>query len=113
MSWIARWTFEDFFGKFVSLLVTSHIDEKMHVIDAVDNAGTVAIGDGAEDVAGALYVVFAAHHHAEIGFVDGLFLKGLDGLSIALDTKIALSDGFPSLFKNPPGIFPTAYNFSS
>ena len=39
--------------------------------------------------------------------------KGLIGLSINLDVNIAFSEGFPSLFKNPPGILPTEYNFSS
>ena len=39
--------------------------------------------------------------------------NGLNGRSIALDVKIAFSAGFPSLFVNPPGIFPTEYNFSS
>ena len=39
--------------------------------------------------------------------------KGLIGLSISLEVSIAFSEGFPSLFKNPPGILPTEYNFSS
>ena len=34
--------------------------------------------------------------------------KGLKGLSIILDINISLSLGLPSLFKNPPGIFPPA-----
>ena len=46
-------------------------------------------------------------------FLKSFGNSGLKGLSIALDVKIALSLGFPSLFKNPPGIFPTEYNFSS
>ena len=46
-------------------------------------------------------------------FLKSFGNNGRNGLSIALDVKIALSVGFPSLFKNPPGIFPTAYNFSS
>ena len=46
-------------------------------------------------------------------FLKSFGNSGLNGLSIALDVKIALSLGFPSLFKNPPGIFPTEYNFSS
>ena len=46
-------------------------------------------------------------------FLKSLGNNGLIGLSIALDVNIALSAGFPSLFINPPGIFPTAYNFSS
>ncbi len=45
-------------------------------------------------------------------FLKSFGNNGLIGLSIALDVKIAFSDGFPSLFVNPPGIFPTAYNFS-
>lgn len=39
--------------------------------------------------------------------------SGLKLLSIALPFKIAPSVGFPSLFINPPGIFPTEYNLSS
>ena len=39
--------------------------------------------------------------------------KGLKGLSIALPFSIAFSEGFPSLFINPPGILPTEYNLSS
>ena len=46
-------------------------------------------------------------------FLKSFGNNGRNGLSIALDVKIALSVGFPSLFRNPPGIFPTAYNFSS
>ena len=46
-------------------------------------------------------------------FLKSLGNNGLNGLSIALDVKIALSAGFPSLFRKLPGIFPTAYNFSS
>ena len=38
--------------------------------------------------------------------------SGLRGLSIRRETKIALSLGLPSLFLNPPGIFPTEYIFS-
>ena len=45
-------------------------------------------------------------------FLKSFGNKGLKGLSIALAVKIALSAGFPSLFVNPPGIFPTAYNLS-
>ena len=56
--------------------------------------------------------------HNTVATITTSFLKsfgnnGLSGLSIALDVKIALSLGFPSLFKNPPGIFPTEYSFSS
>ena len=39
--------------------------------------------------------------------------RGLIGLSINLDVKVAFSEALPSLFKNPPGILPTEYNFSS
>ena len=39
--------------------------------------------------------------------------KGLIGLSISLDTRIALSLALPSLFLKPPGILPTEYIFSS
>ena len=46
-------------------------------------------------------------------FLKSFGNNGLNGLSIALDVKIALSLGFPSLFKKPPGIFPTEYSFSS
>ena len=46
-------------------------------------------------------------------FLKSFGNNGLIGLSIALDTKIALSAAFPSLLVNPPGIFPTAYIFSS
>ena len=46
-------------------------------------------------------------------FLKSFGNKGLIGLSIALDVKIALSAGFPSLFWKLPGIFPTAYSFSS
>ena len=46
-------------------------------------------------------------------FLKSFGNNGLNGLSIALDVKIALSAGFPSLFRKLPGIFPTAYNFSS
>ena len=46
-------------------------------------------------------------------FLKSFGNNGLNGLSIALAVSIALSVGFPSLFKNPPGIFPTEYNFSS
>ncbi len=46
-------------------------------------------------------------------FLKSFGKSGLIGLSIALDTSIALSAAFPSLLVNPPGIFPTAYIFSS
>ena len=46
-------------------------------------------------------------------FLKSFGNSGLSGLSIALDVNIALSLGFPSLFWNDPGIFPTAYSFSS
>ena len=46
-------------------------------------------------------------------FLKSFGNSGLSGLSIALDVSIALSAGFPSLFWNDPGIFPTAYSFSS
>ena len=46
-------------------------------------------------------------------FLKSFGNSGLNGLSIALDVSIALSAGFPSLFWNDPGIFPTEYNFSS
>ena len=46
-------------------------------------------------------------------FLKSFGNNGLNGLSIALDVNIALSVGFPSLFVKLPGIFPTAYNFSS
>ena len=46
-------------------------------------------------------------------FLKSFGNSGLNGLSIALDTNIALSAGFPSLFKKLPGILPTAYSFSS
>ena len=39
--------------------------------------------------------------------------NGLIGRSIILAVKVPCSLGRPSLFKNPPGIFPTEYNFSS
>ena len=39
--------------------------------------------------------------------------SGLIGLSMSLEFKIAFSDGLPSLFIKPPGIFPAAYIFSS
>ena len=56
--------------------------------------------------------------HKTVATTTTSFLKsfgnnGLRGLSIALETNIALSLGFPSLFWNEPGIFPTEYNFSS
>ena len=56
--------------------------------------------------------------HRTVATTTTSFLKsfgnsGLNGLSIALDTNIDLSLGFPSLFVNEPGIFPTAYIFSS
>ena len=38
--------------------------------------------------------------------------NGLIGLSIILAASVAASLGLPSLFMNPPGIFPTEYNFS-
>ena len=40
-------------------------------------------------------------------FLKSFGNKGLIGLSITLDVSIALSEGFPSLLVNPPGIFPT------
>ena len=46
-------------------------------------------------------------------FLKSFGNNGRKGLSIALDVNIALSAGFPSLFIKLPGIFPTAYNFSS
>ena len=46
-------------------------------------------------------------------FLKSFGNSGLSGLSIALDVNIALSVGFPSLFVNEPGIFPTEYSFSS
>src|SRR5699024_3690402 len=46
-------------------------------------------------------------------FLKSFGNNGLNGLSIALDTNIALSLGFPSLFVYEPGIFPTEYIFSS
>ena len=39
--------------------------------------------------------------------------RGLRGLSINLAESVAFSLGLPSLLINPPGIFPTAYIFSS
>ena len=39
--------------------------------------------------------------------------RGLIGLSISLETRIALSLALPSLFLKPPGILPTEYIFSS
>ena len=39
--------------------------------------------------------------------------SGLSGLSISLETRVALSLGRPSLLMYPPGILPTAYIFSS
>ena len=49
----------------------------------------------------------------QTSFLKSFGNNGRSGLSIALDVKIALSEGFPSLFVKLPGIFPTAYNFSS
>ena len=46
-------------------------------------------------------------------FLKSFGNNGRSGLSIALLVNIALSVGFPSLFWKLPGIFPTAYNFSS
>ena len=46
-------------------------------------------------------------------FLNPFGNKGLIGLSINLDVSIAFSEGLPSLFKKPPGILPTEYNFSS
>ena len=34
-------------------------------------------------------------------------------MSITRDVRTAFSDALPSLLLNPPGIFPTEYNFSS
>ena len=45
-------------------------------------------------------------------FLKSFGNNGLIGLSIALDVKIAFSEGFPSLFWKLPGIFPTAYCLS-
>ena len=39
--------------------------------------------------------------------------SGRMGLSITLLVSIAFSEGLPSRRRNPPGIFPTAYIFSS
>ena len=39
--------------------------------------------------------------------------KGRIGRSIKRAVKVACSDGRPSRLKNPPGILPTEYNFSS
>ena len=39
--------------------------------------------------------------------------SGRSGLSIRRELRIAFSLGLPSLFINPPGIFPAAYIFSS
>ena len=49
----------------------------------------------------------------QVSFLKSFGNNGLNGLSIALEVKIALSAGFPSLLVNPPGIFPTEYSFSS
>ena len=38
--------------------------------------------------------------------------NGLIGRSIILAARVAASLGLPSLFINPPGIFPTEYSFS-
>ena len=46
-------------------------------------------------------------------FLNPFGNNGLIGLSISLDVNIAFSEGLPSLFKNPPGIFPTEYSLSS
>jgi len=46
-------------------------------------------------------------------FLNPFGNNGLIGLSISLDVSVAFSDALPSLFKNPPGILPTEYNFSS
>jgi ribonuclease J len=48
--------------------------------------------------------------------IDTSFLRSLGNLgriclSITLAVNTALSEGFPSLFINPPGIFPTEYSF--
>ncbi len=48
-----------------------------------------------------------------ISFLKPLGNRGLMGLSINLAVKVASSVGLPSLFINPPGIFPTAYCLSS
>ena len=39
--------------------------------------------------------------------------RGRIGLSIRRAANVASVPGLPSLLKNPPGIFPTAYIFSS
>ena len=49
----------------------------------------------------------------QVSFLKSFGNNGLNGLSIALEVKIALSVGFPSLLVKLPGILPTAYSFSS
>ena len=49
----------------------------------------------------------------ETSFLISLGKRGLIGRSTHLDVRIALSDAFPSLFVNEPGILPTEYIFSS
>ena len=49
----------------------------------------------------------------ETSFLNPFGNRGLSGLSISLEVKIPCSPGLPSLLMYPPGIFPTAYIFSS
>ena len=89
---------------------------------------TAAVGppNGISDIVSAAEAPIIAHTsgllsgstESTVATTHTSFLKsfgnsGLNGLSIALDVNIALSVGFPSLFVKLPGIFPTAYNFSS
>ena len=89
---------------------------------------TAAVGppNGISDIASAAAVPIIAQTSGELScstdntvatthtsFLKSFGNNGLIGLSIALDVNIALSAGFPSLFVKLPGIFPTAYSFSS
>ncbi len=89
---------------------------------------TAAVGppNGISDIESAKDVPIIAHTSGELSistdntvavtttsFLKSFGNNGLIGLSMALDTNIALSAAFPSLLVNPPGIFPAAYIFSS
>ena len=80
-------------------------------ISEIDNAADVPIfAHTSGDATGSTDSTVLVTHTS---FLKSAGNKGLIGLSIALDTKIALSDGFPSLLLKLPGILPTAYSFSS
>ena len=52
-------------------------------------------------------------HTMHTSFLMSLGNRGRMGRSITREARMAFSEGLPSLLRKEPGIFPTAYSFSS